>query len=97
MLAFPGFNSFLDYFINTKSQSCLKFLENCFTFCNNKILKLKFGTYSEALLDMLDKLDENDFLTSSSIINILSEIYREKERRPITIAMKLVKRNNVHP
>lgn len=55
------------------------------------------GKYVNAFLEMLQSLQSNQYGLLSATINILSEIYTSKERKPISFMMKQMKDERTHP
>ena len=97
VLRFQSFGLFFDFFLRTKSIPCLRLLDNLLWFCQSPDLKTKYYGYSESFVELLEQTGEPEHLLLSGVVNVLSEIYSGKERKPITLMMKLLKRGNPHP
>lgn len=95
-LSHPLFSAFFDHVVNKGTESCFKFLENVLWFSDDFEAKKKFGKYAQFFLEFLEKTEETDNIRIAASISILGEIYQEKERKPITLMMKIVKKPYIH-
>lgn len=105
--AHPGFASkvlnpkilspVFEFLFATRSFSAFKFLENIFTFATDEAAKTKFGIHTVRLLELFEQSEEHEVPYTASLINILAEIYAIKERKGITIMMRILKKKDVHP
>ena len=94
-LGHPALPAFFDYLAQTKTESCFKFLENLFWFGRDSPVISKYTQYSPFLLDFLETADDSDKVRVPAAIGLLSNLYQGKERKPITIMMKIVKKPGV--
>lgn len=96
-LRHPSLGCFFENLVQKQSESCFKFLENLFWFSDDVLAKQQFSNYAGFLMEFLENTDDDsDNIRIPAAINILGDVYTGKERKPITILMKLVKRPQVH-
>lgn len=90
-------NPIFDFLFKTRSPSAFKMLENVFTFAKNEGAKALFGHQTTKLLELLEENEETGSTSLASTFNILAEIYNLKERKAITVMMKILKKKQLHP
>ncbi len=96
-LVFKNFKVFWDLLYRTQCMPVLKFIENCLYFSKNHKIKNQFKNHSIELTQILETTAKSEFQKISSIITILSEIYALRERKAISVMMKILKNPKAHP
>lgn len=96
-LKFEGFHLFVKYLQTSLDEAVFKFIDNCFFFARDLEVKKGFSELAIVLVQLLEGLQPEQVIQISSTLNILGQIYSQKERKPITIMMRLLKLKNIHP